>query len=68
MVIYMNIAKGMLNKGDAGFRGYCTRENGKDFAIVDDLVKQETNHVFDPDHLIEKLYTRVDSGPSEKIA
>jgi len=67
MVIYMNIAKGMLNKGNAGFRGYCTRETAR-FAIIDDLVKQETNHVFDPDHAIEKLYTRVDSGPSEKIA
>jgi hypothetical protein len=68
MVILMNIAKGMLNKGEAGFRGYCTRDNGSEFAIVDDLVNQKTNHVFDPDHLIEKLYSRVDSGPSQKIA
>ena len=68
-IINMDRAKAMLNRGCAGFRGYTTEEtDGLNYAIVDDLEKQVTCHVCDPNRLLEMLFTRVDSGASDSKA
>ena len=65
MIINIWKAKAMLEAGKAGLRGYTEETDGLTYAIVDDLEKQVTCHVCDPNHLLEMLYTRADRGTSE---
>ena len=68
MIINIWKAKAMLEAGKAGFRGYTEETGGISYAIVDDLEKQITCHVCDPNHLLEVLFTRIDSGASDSKA